>query len=219
MQNFIKELSSCLENNITNSSKMGKIDSNYNDLSSEDLTLYDNKIITKFRDKMLIERSNILQNYAENTKEQGEMFYIYATSTNDINSYNLYNCTLGESHKVITQQIENLPDGSKLGSVLRKQDNSFILDKSATEIVGRKINEMIQEKIEEQNQYLSTLRVDGHTYEVGEKHAGRIWLYDQNNAVSDGLEAIEEISFPKALYEVAKEGDLFVYENGEYHKK
>ena len=32
------------------------------------------------------------------------------------------------------------------------------------------------------------------------------------------MEAIEEIEFPKDLYETAKEGDLFVYNNGEYKK-
>jgi len=215
----MKELSNYLENNITNDSKIGDTENEWNDLFSDDLTLYDHKITEKYKDKMLTERSNILRNYAESTKEQGEMFYIYNTSTNERNSYNLCSCKPEKSHEVITKQIEELPEGTQLGSILRKQGENFILDQDATKIVGEEINTMIREKIEEQNQYLDSTRIDGHTYEAGEKYSGRIWLYDLNNVVGGGVEGIEEIGFPKDLYETAKEGDLFVYENGEYHKK
>ena len=72
--------------------------------------------------------------------------------------------------------------------------------------------------IKEQNQYLENKRIDGQVYEVGEKYSGRIWLYDLNNISGGGIEGVEEIKIPKDLYETAKEGDLFVYENGEYKK-
>lgn len=219
VQNFIKELSNYLENNIRKNNKMEDADYEWNDLLSEDLTLYNNKITAKYRDKMLIQRANILQNYAESTKEDGEMLYIYSKSTNEENSYNLCSYTQGKSHKVITKSIKDLPNGAELGSILRKQGENFTLDKTATRIVGKEINMMIKEKIEEQNQYLNSTKIDGHTYEVGEKYSGRIWLYDLDNRKNGEIEAIEEINFPKDLYETAKEGDLFLYENGEYHKK
>lgn len=219
VQNFMKELSNYLENNITNNSKIGDTDYKWNDLFSDDLTLYDNKITVKYRDEMLTERSNILQNYAENTKEEGEMLYIYNISTNERNSYDLCSFKPGKSQEVITKPIEELPEGTQLGSILRKQGENFILDQEATKIVGEEINTMIRDKIEEQNQYLDSTRIEGHTYEVGEKYSGRIWLYDLDNVAGGGTEGIEEIEFPKDLYETAKEGDLFVYENGEYHKK
>ena len=69
VQDFIKELSNYLETSLTNNE--------WNDLFSDDLTLYNNKISTKFRNEMLAERAIILQKYAENTKEAGEMYYIY----------------------------------------------------------------------------------------------------------------------------------------------
>ena len=69
VQDFIKELSNYLENNLSNNE--------WNDLLSDDLILYNNKITTKYRNEMLTERSEILQRYAENTKEAGEMYYIY----------------------------------------------------------------------------------------------------------------------------------------------
>lgn len=217
VQNFINELSNYLKNNIENKAEIHNINDKWNDLSlDEDLTLYDEKIIVKFRDEMLTNRSKILQNYAQYTKEKGEMFYIYDKSTNQKNTYNLSYCNINRSHEVLTKSIEELPAGSRLGSVLRKKGENFIIDIEATKEVGKEINSMIKEKIEEQREYLNSKRIDGHIYEVGEKYSGRIWLYDLNNISGGGIEGIEEIEFPKDLYEAAKEGDLFVYKNGEY---
>ncbi|MCI8640867.1 MAG: DUF3006 domain-containing protein [Clostridia bacterium] len=214
MQDFINELSNYLKNNIENN-----IDDKWNNLSlNEDLTLYDEKIIVRFRDQMLTNRSKILQNYAQHTKEKGEMFYIYDKPTNQKNTYNLSYCNINRNHEVLTKSIEELPAGSKLGSVLRKKGENFIIDIEATKEVGKEINSMIKEKIKEQREYLNSKRIDGHIYEVGEKYSGRIWLYDLNNILGGGIEGIEEVEFPKDLYQTAKEGDLFIYENGEYKK-
>ena len=92
---------------------------------------------------MLIERNNILQKYAKNTKEKGEMYYIYNISENEKNSYNLSNCTIGKSNEVITKQVEDLPEDATLGSVLREQNGTFILDVETTKAVGKEINQMI----------------------------------------------------------------------------
>lgn len=218
VQNFMEELSKYLENNITNNSKLINSDYKWSNLNSENLTLYDKKIITKFKNEILVARNNILKNYAEKTKESGEMYYIYNISENERNSYNLCSCNQEKSHEVITKAIEELPKGAGLGSVLRKQGENIILDLDATKSIGTEINSMIEEKIEEQNQYLESKRIEGHVYEVGEKYSGRIWLYDLNNTAGGGMEGIEEIEFPKDLYETAKEGDLFIYKNGEYQR-
>lgn len=218
VQNFIKELSNYLENNKIDNSKTVSTDYKWNNLLSDDLTLYDNKIITKYRDKMLTERNNILQNYAGNTEKDGEMYYIYNTSTNERNSFDLCSCKLEKSHEVITKQIEELPEGANLGSVLRKRDEKFVLDIEATENVGEEINKMIKEKIQEQNEYLESKRIDEHIYAAGEKYSGRIWLYDLSDDTSSGIEGIEEIEFPQDLYETAREGDKFVYKNGKYQR-
>ena len=215
VQNFMKELSEHLENNSNTASSVGE----WNNLLSNDLTIDNQKVISIYRDEMLTERNNILQKYAENTKETGEMYYIYNISENKKNSYNLSNCTVEKSNEVITKQIEELPEGVRLGSVLREQNGSFILDVEATKIVGEEINQMIQEKLKQQDEYLDSKRIEGHVYEVGEKYSGRIWLYDLNNKPNSGMEGIEEIEFPKDLYQTAKEGDLFIYKNGEYQKQ
>ena len=201
-KDFMNELSDYLENN------------EWNNLLADDLTINDNKIISKYKDKMLKERSNILQNYAESTREAGEMYYIYNISQNERNSYNISKAD--KSHKVVTMSVEDLPEGAQLGSVLRKQGDKFILDANATRIVGKRINEMIEEQIKEQNQFLSDKRIEGHTYEVKEKDNDRIWLYDLNNIDGGGIEEFEEIEFPKDLYKLAKNGDKFIYKYGIY---
>lgn len=218
VQSFIKELSKSLENTIPDNNKISNNDFSFNNIHLGDLTLYGEKITVKFRDKMLIQRAGILQQYSENTKEKGEMYYIYDINSNDNNSYNLCICEPGKSHEVITKSKEELPKEATLGSVLRKQDMEFVLDNDGTKSVGIKINTMIKEKIEEQHEFLNSKRIEGHIYEVGKKYDGRIWLYDLDNVQSGGIEGIEEIEFPKELYQDAKEGDLFIYKNGEYQK-
>lgn len=218
VKNFMEELSNYLENNINNDSKNLNINYEFQDLMAEDLTLYNKKVITKFRDEMLIERNNILQNYANKTKEKGEMYYIYGESENKNNAYNLYNCTNG-GKEIITKSIEELPAGSILGTVLRKKDNNFVLDNEDTKEIVKEIDTMIKEKIEEQNEFLQSKRIEGHVYEIGEKNSGRMWLYDQNSDNKKAIEGIEEIEIPKELYEETKEGDLIIYHNGKYHKK
>ena len=106
-KDFMNELSDYLENN------------EWNNLLSDDLTINDTKIISKYKDIMLKERAKILQDYAESTREAGEMYYIYNISQNERNSYNIIKAD--KSHKVITISVEDLPDGANLGSVLRKQ--------------------------------------------------------------------------------------------------
>ena len=201
-KDFMNELSDYLENN------------EWNNLLADDLTINDSKIISKYKDKMLKERSNILQNYAESTREAGEMYYIYNVSENERNSYNISKSD--KSHKVVTMSVEDLPEGAQLGSVLRKKGDKFILDANATRIVGNRINKMIEGQIEEQNQFLSDKRIEGHTYEVKEKDNDRIWLYDLKNIDGGGIEEFEEIEFPKDLYKLAKNGDKFIYKDGIY---
>ncbi len=212
VQNFIKELSNYLEKNLITNPKIPEANDTWNNLLADNLEVGNKKIISKYKDEMLIERTNILQDYALKTKDKGEMYYIY---NGEKNEYNLCICEIEKSHKVITKKIEDLPEGSCLGSVLRKRGEDFILEKEDTKIIENKINNMIREKINEQDQYLNSKRVEGHIYEADEKNSGRIWLNDLNNKLS---EEIEEVEFPKKLYETAQKGDRFIFRNGEYQK-
>ncbi len=214
IQNFIEELSNCLSNN-TNNKSISSINGWIN-LLSNNLTICDKKIITKYRDIMLQKRREILQNYAHETEDSGQMLYVYNKNNN---VYNLINCSSGQSNNTISKNIDEVPGGTDLGSVLRIKEGSLILDEKSTRLISEKINLMIKEQINEQENYLSSKRIDGHTYKVGEKYSGRIWLYDLDNSVNGCLDGIEEIDFSENLYNTVQEGDLLIYSNGEYHIK
>lgn len=209
VQNFMKELSNYLEKNLSNNNFSSN---SWIDLSNDDLTIFDTKITTKFRDEMLVERNNILQNYAKNINDADDIFYIYSINSNNKNSYNLYNCRTNE---IVTKSIDDLPNGSKLGSILSYKSGNFILDNEATEMLGNEITSMIKDKIIEQNEYLVNNRLEGHVYEVGEKSDGRVWLYDLNNTngESDGF---EEVEFSTELYDRISEDDRVVFRDSKY---
>ena len=217
VQNFIKELSNYLEKNLINNTEISGEDNTWNNLLADNLEIGNKKIISKYKDEMLLERANILQNYALKTRDKGEMYYIYDIADGK-NEYNLCICEPSKSHEVITKKIEDLPEGASLGSVLRKKGEDFILEKEDTRVIENQINDMIKEKIKEQDQYLDSKRIEGHIYEADEKYSGRIWLYDLNNKDSGSMEGIEEIEFPKNLYETGKKGDKFIYQDGKYQE-
>lgn len=77
------------------------------------------------------------------------------------------------------------------------------------------IRNMTDSLLEEQSRYLESKRIDGHIYEMSEKTSDRVWLFDITNNSTEG---IEEIDFPERLLKESKEGDLFIYKNGEYKK-
>ena len=209
VQNFIKELQNYLEKNNSNTKGEG--------IHLMDINLNSNKLITKYRDKMLTARNDILNNYAKQTLDKGEMYYIYSKNSNLQNTYNLCVCEEGQSHIVIEANRNELPEGIEVGSVLRKLGENYILDDEATETIREQINEMQDQLIEEQAEFLESRRIEGHIYEMSEKTSDRAFLFDiTDSSVSD--EEIEEIDFPIELLQDASEGDMFKYINGNYEK-
>ncbi len=207
VENFMNELSEYLEKNSGNQI----------DLMSDNLHINGSRVISKYRDIILTERNNILQEYAKNTSNLGDMYYIYDKGSNQ-NIYNLCSCEEGRSHEVITKNINELPNGADVGCVLRENNGEFSVDVDGTKNVNNQINEMINDKLQEQSQYLKSKRIDGHVYEVGEKYEGIVELYDLADS-DNGMEAVEEIEFSDSLYNSVNEGDRLVYKNGEYIKE
>ncbi len=199
VQDFIKELQDYLER-------------------KEDISLINpihkgNKIITEFRDKMYIERSKILNDYAKQTIDKGQMYYIYDKNSKLEYVYNLCICEDEKSHIIIEANRNILPNDAKMGSILRKLKDSYTLDNEATKDISEKIEKMKDELLEKQTEFLNSKRIEDHIYEVSENGKDRIWLFD---ITSNSDEALEEIDFPKELLQNAKVGDLFIYKNGEY---
>lgn len=215
VQNFIKELQNYLENNM---SKNNIINAEKEDFTLINSTHNGNKIIAKYRDKMYTERSHILNNYAKQTLEKGQMYYIYDKNSKMLDGYNICICEAGKSHEIIEADKNELPNGAKIGSVLRKLGNKFNLDEEATKEISQEIYSMKNQLLKEQTEFLKSKRIEGHIYEMGENIGDRVWLYDITNESSNGIEGVEEIDFPEELLNDGKEGDLYIYKDGEYQK-
>lgn len=189
IQNFTKEL----EKNIEN--RMQK--------SMLEKFVSDNKIISEYKDKMLINRNMILQELNNN-----EMYYIYDKKGSD---YLATICEKGKSHDVIRIPEKDVKSNVKIDSVLRKTNDKFELDEETTRLVKNKMEEMFKKILEEQNKMMESRRIDGHIYEYVEGSKNSVWLIDNN--LNNG-EVFEEIQ--QEVFKDAQEGDLFEYINGEY---
>ena len=154
VQNFVNELQNYLENSISknNYSNTGK-----GDIQLTNTNHNEEKMITIYRDEMYIERANILNNYAKQTRDKGQMYYIYDKNSKLENGLNLCICENGQSHTVIKANINELPNGVKVGSVLRKQGNSYILDNEATKDMAESIDKMKSEILKKRLYALPTL--------------------------------------------------------------
>ena len=199
VRNFIKELGESLENKLTNNEN--------NNMSLVQNKLKENTLTTKYRDEINIQKSNIISNYSKNK----EMYYIYNKSSDDM--YGIVEYINGKSSEDIWVEAEKIPKEAKVDTVLKKEDNQFVVDKIATKELQEKIIEMINNLIEQQEKELEEKRIEGHLYEFVEKTGDTIWLIDKNNINGN---CFEEIKFRKDTFENAKEGNIYQYVNGEY---
>lgn len=205
VQNFIKELDEFLGNNIDKNER--------NQESLIEKILDGRSLSTKYRDKINIQRVDIVTKYSKENSEQGEFYYVYSRGSD--NTYGIVMHKDAESGTDIWIKESQLPQGAGIDSVLRVKNGKYVLDKEATKEIQEKITEMINKLLEEQNNELNTQRVDGHLYEFVEQGIDKVWLIDMTDYTGD---CIEEFNFPKEELENAKEGDVFQYINGEYKK-
>lgn len=197
IQNFTKEL----EKNIENSMQKSMLEK----------FVSDNKIISEYKDKMLIGRNEILQEQSNKTSEKGKIYYIYDKKGSD---YLVTICESGKSHDVIRISEKDVKSNAKIDSVLRKINDKFELDEETTNIVKIKQEEKFNEILEEQNKIMESRRIDGHIYEYVEGSKNSVWLIDNNLSNGDVFEEIQQ-----EVFKDAQEGDLFEYIDGKYKIK
>jgi len=214
VQNFIKELSEVIEEN-SSKNDIENIPRKEQSLIQE--LLEQNKLTTIYRDKMHIKRSQILNDYAEQTADKGAMYYIYNKDDAETDSYHLCICDKENSHKVIEIQGSDIPEGAGVDSVLRMENGEYVLDKVATNKIYEKMERMVQQLLEEQTQKMEEYRIEGHSYEVVEASSKKIWLIDITKDKNNG-ECFEELVYSKEMFQNAKEGDIFKYIDGKYIK-
>ena len=156
----------------------------------------DSKLITEFRDKLNIERLKIFNEYAKEHESEGKLFYVYGENSKDTNIYNLCSCNEGESHNIIEVNKNEILANASVGSILKKDNNYYVLDEEATREITEKLEELHNNIVQEQEEYYKSKRIEGHEYEVSEKSDDRVWLFD---ITENGDEAIEEINISQKM--------------------
>jgi len=203
IQSFIKELGEFLENNLCNNER--------NEESLVQTILDGRTLTTRYRDKINMERHDIVKEYSKEHEEEGEFFYVYNKRSD--NSYGLVGHKKGEDGNNIGVKESELPEGAGVDCVLRLKNGEFELDKVATEEIQEELTEMINRLLEEQERTLEEKRIEGHVYEFVEEATNMVVLTD---VTSDTGECFEEINFPRELLSLARDGSMFKYESGEY---
>ena len=171
-----------------------------------DIFVSDNKIISEYKDKMLINRNMILQELDNN-----EMYYIYDKKGSD---YLATICEKGKSHEIIRIPEKDVKSNVKVDSILRKINDKFELDEKTTNIVKNKMKEMFNKILEEQNKMMGSRRIEGHIYEYVEGSKDSVWLIDNNLNNGDVFEERQQ-----EVFKDAQEGDIFEYIDGKYKIK
>lgn len=203
IHNFMKELKQALENNLGGNVKK--------DETLVQRILDGGPLTTQYRDKINIERSNIIKNFSKENSDQGDFYYVYSKWSD--NTYGAVNCKNGEMGEYIGLKENEFPKGAEVDCVLRVKNGKIELDKNATQQIQEELTQMINKLLKEQENTLEAQRVEGHIYEFIEKAGDMVELHDITKNTG---RCFEEPNFPKELANKATTESRFKYENGEY---
>ncbi len=171
-----------------------------------------NKVSIGTKNKMDAKQDEILINYANETIDKGDLYFIAERLENEFVVYKYEE----NNDSVLKIDTNKFPDNTVVNCALRLIDENYVIDEDATIELKNRITNMANELIEEQNKTLEEYRKEGHLYRVSEKINNSIFLYDITDNPSF---EIEEIDFPEELQEKALEGVIFEYSEGEYKLK
>ena len=196
---FIGELSEALQ----------KGESANNDIVTQ--IANNNKLTTASENTMTQIRKDVLQEYANNTKEEGTLYFVF----NKVNGEDKYRVWEYNGNNRTKTEIEgkDLPEDAQVNSAMRMQNGKLITDKEATQEILNEINNRAKEVIERQNKQIEDYKKEGHTYLVTEDSNRRVFLWDSTEKPKN---EIEDVYFPEELKDKAKEGNKFLYQNGMY---
>lgn len=207
IQNFIKELQEFLEKTTIkdNSSKIEEIGI-LEKIQSERNASIANK------NRMNIIMDDVLMQYANNTLDNGNLYFVAGKSSKIENTYIVYKYENGKD-SIINVSAKELPQNAGINSVLRVKRGQYVFDEKTTNDVISKITQMVNDLLDKQNKTLNEYRKEGHLYMVTEKVNDSVFLWDTTNKPD---KEVEEVDFPKELKNKATEGAVFKYTNGKY---
>ena len=199
-QVFLDELKDKMDNHIEdNISILDKIQSK-------------NRVSIGTKNKMDSKMDEILIDYAKETLDKGDLYYIVEKVEDEFVVYKYEDI----DDSVLKIKEDELPENTLVNTALRFKDDSYIIDEEDTLELEKRITDMANELIEEQNEILGSYRKERHLYRVSERINDSVFLHDITDNPSF---EVEEVDFPEDLLENAFEGTIFEYIDGEYKLK
>lgn len=133
-----------------------------------------NKLSIASENEIYQERKNVLQEYANSTKDEGNLYFVF-NKVKDEDNYRIWTI---DSNGVTQNEVSknDLPNDISVNSIMRMKNGKFILDSEATKVVTNEIRNRANKIIEEQNKKIQEYKKEGHTYLVTEDINGRIFL-------------------------------------------
>lgn len=159
--------------------------------------------------EMIDLKNEVITQYAQNTLDEGDLYYISYKGNVD-GSYQVLKYG-GENKKKFGVLEIDLPDGAGVNTVMRLKDNKYVIDKKATEAITNEIVKSAYKILEKQSNYLQKCRIEGDLYCITEDVYDRIYLTNLSTN-----EKFEEVNFPKELFDEANLGDVIKFEKGTY---
>ena len=201
VQNFIKELSNYLENNIKNNSNCV----NEEIPIIEDI-LAKNNFTTGNQNAIRWNLDDVVLKYAQKNPE------IYFVKDKKDNAYTILKAKDGKIDKMEINK-KDMPSEVKINDVLKIKDNIFVIDNISTKELQENIKNMAKEILDKQNKNLDRHRKEGHLYMITEEIGNNRFLWDLTDAPKNEF---EEVDIPKDLLSKATEGIVLKYNNGKY---
>ena len=197
VQNFIKELGEYVEEKLVEQG-----------ISTQAQSKRKTSVVS--RNTINNKQNEILQEYAKQTENKGEMYFVAGKKSNQ---YTIYKYQ-GDQNSTIQVEESKIPKDATIGSVLRLENGEYIEDKEDTRNINNQITQMTNEVLDKQDQKLENFRKEGHLYMVEEDRGNQIYLTDITDETSNIV--LEEVEFPTELISQATEGTVFQYKNGTY---
>lgn len=216
VQNFIKELSDYLENNIKN---------NLNYQNEEKPIIEDiiskNNLTTGNANSIRWNENEIILKYAENNFGNLPIYFVkdnkksYWSNNKEHYNNDVYYVLKVENKEIKEIEISkaDMPKDIKINDVFKIEDGNYIIDDIATKELKEEIIKMAKEIIDKQNIILDEYRKDGHLYMVTEEVGNNRFLYDLTNSKKFEF---EEINLSKELLNKATQGVVLKYINDRY---
>ena len=210
MQNFIKELTTYLENTL---------DKKKTEMPIIEEILSKNSVTTGNENAIRWKFDEVVLKYAEQNFIGDSMYIVqdskrkYWLGNKEHYDNNVYSVLKVENNQIEEIEInkKNMPKDIGVNDVFRIKDSEYIIEKLASEELEEEIENMAKEIIDKQNAKLNSYRKEGHLYMVSQEIGNNRFLWD----LTDALE-FEEIDIPKTLLDRATEGAVLIYTNGTY---